>query len=181
MFRKYRLLLLVLSAIYIVPNNLFAQDENRVHYIVYKIVTKEKGGSSEDSYRTDMLPATYSDSGLKKLKAARKKMWSNSNTTIRTIKRKLKPLDRIVLIKYNYKNSSRKYSLIKLEKFSKKSKDYKISPSEIVAKENETSMIRKYFINNEVLYDGTPYTNSAKERKIMKEDVKKAEGLGVRG
>lgn len=42
-------------------------------------------------------------------------------------------------------------------------------------------MIREYYINNEVLYDGTPFTNSAKERKIIKEDVKKAEGLGVRG
>ncbi len=172
---------MITLAIYMLPNNLFAQDENKVHYIVYKIITKQKDGTSEDSYRTDMLPATYSESGLKKLKATRKKMWSNKNTTIRTIKRKLKPLDRIILIKYNYKNSSRKYSLIKLEKFSKKSKDYKISPSEIVAKENESSMIKQYYINNEVLYDGTPFTNSAKERKKMKEDVKKAEGLGVRG
>lgn len=172
---------MIVLAFYMLPSNLSAQDENRVHYIVYKIVTKQKGGSSEDSYRTDMLPATYSDDGLKKLKAARKKMWSNSNTTIRTIKRKLKPLDRVVLIKYNYKNSSGKYSVIKLEKISKNSKDYKISPSEIVAKENETSMTLEYYINYEVLYDGTPFTNSAKERKTMKEDVKKAEGLGVRG
>jgi hypothetical protein len=178
---KKTTILLIALAFYIMPNNLFAQDENRVHYIIYKIVTKQKGGNSEDSYRTDMLPATYSDSGLKKLKAVRKKRWSNSTTTIRTIKRKLKPLDRVVLIKYNYKNGSRKYSRIHLKKFSKKSKDYKISPSDIVAKENKSSMIREYYINNEVLYDGTPFTNSAKERKIMKEDVKKAEGLGVRG
>ena len=163
------------------PNTLFSQSENRVHYIVYKIVTKQKGGNSEDSYRTDMLPATYSESGLKKLKAVRKKMWSNSTTTIRTIKRKLAPQDRIVLIKYNYKNSSGKFSVIRLKKYSKTSKDYSISTSDIVSKENETSMISQYYTNNEVLYDGTPYTNSEKERKIMKEDVKKAEGLGVRG
>ncbi|WP_431167735.1 hypothetical protein [Tenacibaculum halocynthiae] len=173
--------LVIILVLYISPIKLLAQNENKVYYILYKIISKEKGGNSENSYRTDIFPATLSSERYKKIKSARKKMWSNSNTTIRTVKRKLSPLDRIVLIKYNYKNSSRKYSVIKLEKISNKSKNYNITSSEIVEKENKSSMIRKYYVNNEVLYDGTPFTNSKKERNVFKENLKKAQGLGVRG
>jgi len=178
---KKTLKLFAVLLLYILSTNLLAQNRNKVYYIVYIIVNKTKAGSTEDSYRTDMMPATLSTKGYKKLKAARKKMWSNSSTTIRTIKRKLSSQDRVIIIKYNFKISSGKYSRIEVKKYSKKSKDYKISISDITSKYKSSSMEKEYYQNYETLYDGMPFTNSAKERKIIKENVKKATAIGVRG
>lgn len=179
---KFLIAFIVIQAL---STELFAQEQ-RVTLILYKFkVTFEnsKGGTytSEEDYKVDLLSYELSGEGYKKVKDARKKMWTKPDTQILTNKRLLKKDDRVVIIQYHFKNGSGPiWSSLKLHKFSKSSKDYGISALEITSKEMKSSMISGSYTGYTVLYDKVPYTGLPSERKEM-DRKNKAVGIGVRG
>ncbi|GEM_PF-7116768 len=181
---KYILFSLGLFLAIILPQNTFGQESKEVYYIVHKMVKSRKsnnGNPSEDSYKTDMLPATFSSDGYKNLKKARKKMWSTPDLKVRSSKYKLSAGERVVILQYQMKNSDGYFNRIAVKTYSKSSKKYGISPAEIANDYKTSAMDAKYYQGFKTLYDGVPFSDTPKERKMLKENVKKATAIGVRG
>jgi hypothetical protein len=183
-----------------------AQEPPKVHFIVYNLFDENdvfKG------YKTDMFPASVSNETRTNIKNAKKKLYQGSAAKVRTDYMRLEMDERVLIVKLNYKNSSGVYNRILIEDIKKTDKEYKASAQTIVNEYIDDAMDKSAYVNYEVLYDGVPFTipktsdksyfdelyetlkkevleyigdSDKKElEKGIKEEKKKAVGIGVRG